>query len=130
MGQDSKKLHLTGLREEIDDDISANEAFRVLALINEVVPEELRDRNLSNLGYLYHQLCDLLETYFKDVPERDQEIFAMRNGLGEFDRVFTLEETAEKMKVTRERVRQIEQKTLARLRHPHFRNYWTFLDKE
>ena len=31
----------------------------------------------------------------------------------------TLEEVAKIQKVTRERVRQIEQKTLARLRHPH-----------
>ncbi|MFM8902729.1 MAG: RNA polymerase sigma factor RpoD/SigA, partial [Actinomycetota bacterium] len=65
------------------------------------------------------QLREAVEKTLKDLPERDQEIVAMRFGIGEFDRVFTLEEVAEKMKVTRERVRQIEQKTLARLRHPH-----------
>jgi RNA polymerase primary sigma factor len=55
----------------------------------------------------------------------------MRFGIGQFDRIFTLEEVADKMKVTRERVRQIEQKTLARLRHPHnSANLRAFLDQE
>ncbi len=65
------------------------------------------------------------------LPERDQEIVAMRFGIGHFDRIYTLEEVADKMKVTRERVRQIEQKTLARLRHPHSNNNLrSFLDEE
>ncbi|MFM9121915.1 MAG: RNA polymerase sigma factor RpoD/SigA [Actinomycetota bacterium] len=77
------------------------------------------------------QLREAVEKTLKDLPERDQEIVAMRFGIGEFDRVFTLEEVAEKMKVTRERVRQIEQKTLARLRHPHNSGYLrAFLDHD
>ncbi|MFM8835943.1 MAG: sigma-70 family RNA polymerase sigma factor, partial [Actinomycetota bacterium] len=77
------------------------------------------------------QLREAVEKTLKDLPERDQEIVAMRFGIGEFDRVFTLEEVAEKMKVTRERVRQIEQKTLARLRHPHnSANLRAFLDND
>jgi RNA polymerase primary sigma factor len=43
----------------------------------------------------------------------------MRFGIGDHKRIYTLEEVADKMHVTRERVRQIEQKTLARMRHPH-----------
>ena len=77
------------------------------------------------------QLREAVEKTLKDLPEREQEIVAMRFGIGGFDRVYTLEEVADKMKVTRERVRQIEQKTLARLRHPHnSANLRAFLDEE
>ncbi len=77
------------------------------------------------------QLREAVEKTLKDLPEREQEIVAMRFGIGGFDRIYTLEEVAEKMKVTRERVRQIEQKTLARLRHPHnSANLRAFLDEE
>ena len=77
------------------------------------------------------QLREAVEKTLKDLPEREQEIVAMRFGIGEFDRIYTLEEVADKMKVTRERVRQIEQKTLARLRHPHnSANLRAFLDEE
>ena len=65
------------------------------------------------------QLHDAVEQTLKDLPLREQEIVAMRFGIGEHKRVYTLEEVAERMHVTRERVRQIEQKTLARMRHPH-----------
>ena len=64
------------------------------------------------------QLREAVEKTLGDLPDREKEIVAMRFGIGQFDRIFTLEEVADKMKVTRERVRQIEQKTLARLRHP------------
>jgi len=51
-------------------------------------------------------------------PERERRIISWRYGLGEFiGKHPTLEEVAEKEGCTRERVRQIEQKTLARLRN-------------
>ena len=77
------------------------------------------------------QLRDAVKQTLKDLPPREQEIVAMRFGIGEHNQIFTLEEVAEKMNVTRERVRQIEQKTLARLRHPHnSANLRAFLDEE
>ena len=77
------------------------------------------------------QLREAVEKTLGDLPDREKEIVAMRFGIGQFDRIFTLEEVADKMKVTRERVRQIEQKTLARLRHPHnSANLRAFLDQE
>ena len=77
------------------------------------------------------QLREAVERTVKDLPEREQEIVAMRFGIGQFDRIYTLEEVAEKMRVTRERVRQIEQKTLARLRHASSNNNLrAFLDEE
>jgi RNA polymerase primary sigma factor len=66
------------------------------------------------------QLGEAVERTLKDLPERDQEIVMMRFGIGKYvGQPHTLEDVAKIMKLTRERVRQIEQKTLARLRHPH-----------
>jgi RNA polymerase primary sigma factor len=52
-----------------------------------------------------------------ELPEREQEIVRMRFGLDDGE-VRTLEEVGRVFGVTRERVRQIEVKTLAKLRHP------------
>ncbi|MBL6636463.1 MAG: sigma-70 family RNA polymerase sigma factor [Ilumatobacteraceae bacterium] len=49
--------------------------------------------------------------------EREREILQMRFGLG-LDRPRTLEEVGAELGVTRERIRQIEARTLARLRSP------------
>ena len=52
-----------------------------------------------------------------EIPERDALLMDMRYGLGDYEgERHTLEEVAEKLNVTRERVRQIEQKTLAKIR--------------
>lgn len=78
------------------------------------------------------QLGEAVEQTLHDLPEREQEIVAMRFGIGKYNgKPHTLEEVAKCMKVTRERVRQIEQKTLARLRHPHNSgNLRSFLDHD
>lgn len=74
-------------------------------------PQEITEKAL---------LSEAVERTLNDLPPRDQEIVAMRFGIGKYvGQVHTLEEVAKIQKVTRERVRQIEQKTLARLRHPH-----------
>ncbi len=78
------------------------------------------------------QLNEAVERTLLDLPEREQDIVAMRFGIGKYNgEPRTLEEVAKTMKVTRERVRQIEQKTLARLRHPHnSANLRSFLDND
>ncbi len=53
----------------------------------------------------------------QELSEREQEIMRLRYGL-EDGRVWTLEDVGKKFGVTRERIRQIEAKTLAKLRHP------------
>ena len=49
--------------------------------------------------------------------EREQEIVRLRFGLDD-GQARTLEEVGKEFGVTRERIRQIEAKTLAKLRHP------------
>jgi RNA polymerase primary sigma factor len=53
-----------------------------------------------------------------DLSEREQEVVRLRFGLDD-GRPRTLEEVGRQFGVTRERIRQIESKTLAKLRHPH-----------
>ena len=52
-----------------------------------------------------------------ELTEREQEIVRMRFGL-DGGQAKTLEEVGKEFGVTRERIRQIEAKTLAKLRHP------------
>ena len=52
-----------------------------------------------------------------ELGEREQRVVRLRFGL-EDGRVHTLEEVGNQFGVTRERIRQIESKTLAKLRHP------------
>ncbi|MFZ8997969.1 MAG: RNA polymerase sigma factor RpoD [Ilumatobacteraceae bacterium] len=57
------------------------------------------------------------EEVLGELSEREQEIVRARFGL-DGERARTLEEVGKELGVTRERIRQIEAKTLAKLRHP------------
>ncbi len=61
-------------------------------------------------GYLAHAL--------ENLNERERQVLIMRFGL-EDGRVRTLEEVGDHFNVTRERIRQLETKALAKLRHPN-----------
>ena len=52
------------------------------------------------------------------LPERERRVIELRFGL-KGSQPCTLEEVGRAFGVTRERIRQIESKTLAKLRHPH-----------
>ena len=59
---------------------------------------------------------------------REERILRMRFGIG-MDSSHTLEEVGKQFSVTRERIRQIEAKTLRKLKHPHHsRKLRSFLD--
>jgi RNA polymerase primary sigma factor len=75
-------------------------------------------------------LIHAVEEALAELGEREQEVVRMRFGLdGGPPR--TLEEVGREFGVTRERVRQIEAKTLAKLRHPErSRRLKEFLDDE
>jgi RNA polymerase primary sigma factor len=53
-----------------------------------------------------------------ELNDREKEVVIMRFGLDD-EQPRTLEEVGKQFGVTRERIRQIESKTLAKLRHPH-----------
>jgi RNA polymerase primary sigma factor len=62
-------------------------------------------------------LHEAVEEVLGELTDREQEIVRMRFGL-DGSRAKTLEEVGKDFGVTRERIRQIEAKTLAKLRHP------------
>jgi RNA polymerase primary sigma factor len=64
------------------------------------------------------QLIAAIESELEHLPERDRRILEKRFGI-HTDQPLTLDDVAKQEGVTRERIRQIEQKTLARLRHPN-----------
>ena len=61
-------------------------------------------------------LRDAVRLAIADLPEREQAVMRMRFGLDGVEGA-TLEEVGQHFRITRERVRQIEVRTLARLRH-------------
>jgi RNA polymerase primary sigma factor len=62
-------------------------------------------------------LQDQLEDILDNLSDREQKIIQLRFGLAD-GHPRTLEEVGKEFGVTRERIRQIESKTLAKLRHP------------
>ncbi|MBS3907441.1 MAG: RNA polymerase sigma factor RpoD [Syntrophaceae bacterium] len=62
-------------------------------------------------------LVKQIQTVFSTLDKREEKILRMRFGIGE-KHDHTLEEVGQEFKVTRERIRQIEEKALKKLRHP------------
>jgi len=69
--------------------------------------------NLANNGLLREKIDELLKT----LTYREREIVRLRYGLAD-GYCYTLEEVGRIFKVTRERIRQIEAKAVAKLQHP------------
>ncbi len=64
-----------------------------------------------------HLLTDAVVEILDELSPREQEVVRLRFGIDD-GRPRTLEEVGRQFGVTRERIRQIEAKTLAKLRHP------------
>jgi RNA polymerase primary sigma factor len=64
-------------------------------------------------SFLRNQVSEIMEV----LTEREKEVISMRYGFLD-GRAYTLEEVARSFEVTRERIRQIEQKGLKKLKHP------------
>jgi RNA polymerase primary sigma factor len=63
------------------------------------------------------RLKDEIEKALTELNPREQQVMRLRFGLDD-GQIRTLEEVGKEFGVTRERIRQIESKTLAKLRHP------------
>lgn len=64
----------------------------------------------------YSELKRELKTVMETLTDREQKVLKERYGFGGYEK--TLEEVGQTFGVTRERIRQIEQKALRKLRHP------------
>ena len=68
----------------------------------------------STMAYsLHEEMKDILGT----LDEREEKVVRLYYGIG-LETTYTLEEIAQRFNLTRERVRQIKEKALKRLRHP------------
>jgi RNA polymerase primary sigma factor len=66
----------------------------------------------------FRLLQEYLQLALEGLNDRERQVLIMRFGLAD-GRVRTLEEVGEQFSVTRERIRQLETKALAKLRHPN-----------
>jgi RNA polymerase primary sigma factor len=69
-----------------------------------------------------HNLREVTKSALQSLSPREQEIVRMRYGLNETGKEYTLQEVGEIFQVTRERIRQIEEKALLKLRSPYRSN--------
>jgi RNA polymerase primary sigma factor len=66
-----------------------------------------------------HSLREVTDAALQSLSPREQEIVRMRYGLNDTGKEYTLQEVGEMFQVTRERIRQIEEKALLKLRSPY-----------
>jgi RNA polymerase primary sigma factor len=95
----------------LEQPINEEEDFSLSDLIEDhtaEVPVDAATRMLLN---------EAVKRALSELTEREQEVVRLRFGLDD-GRIRTLEEVGQIFGVTRERIRQIEMKTLAKLRHP------------
>ena len=75
-------------------------------------------------------LQDAVRDVLDELNDREKQVVRLRFGLDD-EQARTLEEVGKEFGVTRERIRQIESKTLAKLRHPnHAQRLRDYLDGE
>jgi RNA polymerase primary sigma factor len=79
--------------------------------------EDRRSTNPAEAA-ITNNLRELTEEVLSTLTPREKEIIKMRFGLDQSGEERTLEEVGRHFNVTRERIRQIEAKALAKLRHP------------
>jgi len=90
----------------------------------------IEDKNAAQPSIVatYELLKQHVRTILTELPEREAQILELRFGLID-GRPRTLEEVGREFGVTRERIRQIEEETLVKLRHPTWAGFLRdFLD--
>jgi RNA polymerase primary sigma factor len=81
----------------------------------------IEDKNAvsPDKGVLSHNLHEVTDSALQLLSPREQQIVRLRYGLNEAGKEHTLQEVGEIFQVTRERIRQIEERALVKLRSPH-----------
>jgi RNA polymerase primary sigma factor len=84
----------------------------------------IEDKNAvsPDRGVLNQNLSEVTKSALNLLSPREQQIVRLRYGLNETGKEYTLQEVGEIFQVTRERIRQIEERALMKLRSPHHAN--------
>ncbi len=89
-----------------------------------VLNKFIEDKNATSPDedVMKHNLREVTSSALQSLSPREQEIVRMRYGLNDTGKEYTLQEVGEIFQVTRERIRQIEEKALLKLRSPYRSN--------
>ncbi len=82
--------------------------------LSDLIKDERSEQPFERVFHM--SLQDTIEAVLKQLSEREMKIIKLRFGL-EGEGPFTLEETGKMLGITRERVRQIQEKAMAKLRN-------------
>ncbi len=113
MSADKVRHYLRSISDPVslESPVGDNEDMALSEFIEDQAKESASDVALKSM--VRDRIDDVLAT----LDVREKAVIAMRYGL--FDgRAYTLEEVAQAFQLTRERIRQIEQSSLRKLKHP------------
>jgi len=100
----------------LDAPLSDEEENTLADIIEDQTTQDPSD--LTARSFLRQEVLRALDS----LTERERQVIALRFGLYD-DQDHTLEEVGRELKVTRERVRQIEERAIRKLRHPQSSRY-------
>lgn len=80
--------------------------------LHEIIGEDLELSHEEKFKYLEEELSDIMANF----PEREKRILFLYYGIG-YDRTYNLREIGVLLSLTRERIRQIKEQTLNKLRN-------------
>jgi len=113
------------LKTQLFVEMSAEQCERLVRrTVSKLSPQDLRllliDDNVQEQMFaelLMESRCRaLIDRLLSLLPEREQRVMRSRTPFADLQKILTLEEIANREEITRERVRQIEQRCLARMR--------------
>lgn len=114
----SKKLNLQkGLIAKILMSFSAVESFERLKM-KELDLQDVSDFPFYSIDMDKQLLNETVREVLETLKPRERDVIKERFGIGNVKGSKTLEEIGLEFNVTRERIRQIEQKAMRKLRHP------------
>lgn len=112
----SKKC--SSLNEKINED--GDELHEVL--------QDINNKNDDDVYEINDEIKKELDNTLKILDEREREIIESYFGINKFIEPMTLEAIGEKLKLSKERVRQIKNKAIQKLRHNSY-NLYTYLNR-
>jgi len=98
--------------------LDASVAGETEAVLSEFIEDKKTVSSMERL--MSDDFCEIANSALNSLLPREQEIMRMRYGMNEAKKQYTLQECGEKFLVTRERIRQIEENALRKLRRTRF----------